>query len=139
MRTARFVFLIFACAAWLFGASNADQSRGQSPRKPERSVLVKRGGPVIRKQLPNGRPPSAAVRKPRQGVDGSLPAARNGLFENAPTGRTRPVRPPSPVRAAAAPLSKMRHRSPNPPVITGSVTLSRNTSGIDGTQVHRRL
>jgi hypothetical protein len=139
MKTARFVFLMLASAAWLFGASYADQSRGQPLRKPERSGRVKLANPVLRKPLPSARRPSAAVRKFRQYADGSFPATRNGPIQIAPTGRTRPGRPPSPVRAAAAPPSKIRHRSPNPAVITGSVSLSRNTGGIDGAQVHRRL
>jgi hypothetical protein len=139
MKTARFVFLIFACVAWLFGASSADQSHGQSPRKSERSVPVKPTKLTIHKKLPNGHRPFAAVRNPRQGYDGSFPATRNGLIGNAPTGRTRAARPPNPVGAAAAQLSKMRHRSPNPAVITGSANFSRNTGAIDGTQVHRRL
>jgi hypothetical protein len=148
MKTARFVFLMNACVALLCRTGYADRAagdekqyhgRGQPPRKAERSQLGEPAKPTIRKQLPNGRRPFAAVRNPRQGFDGSFPAARNGLIENAPTGGTRPVRPPGPVRAAALPLSKMRHRSPNPPVITGSANLSRNTGAIDGTQLHRRL
>jgi hypothetical protein len=41
--------------------------------------------------------------------------------------------------APAPPLSNMRHRSPNPAVIAGSVDVGkRNAGALDGKQVHRR-
>jgi hypothetical protein len=146
MKTARLVFPMFACAASLFGASYADPSRGPL-RKPEHTGLVKPAKPAIRKPSANGRHPSleaaqraAAMGKPRQGVEGSIPATRNGTIPNELTGRSRPARQPGTVRAAMSPLSSLRHRSPNPAVITGSANFrNRSSGGIDGTQVHRRL
>jgi hypothetical protein len=123
MMTARFVFLIFAGVVWPSGASYADKS--QALREPEHSGLVKPAKATIRRPLFTVPRPSAAVRKPHQAAGESA--------------RSRPVHSPSPIRAVAAPLSKLRHRSPNPPVVTGSANLSRNTGVLDGTQVHRRL
>ena len=145
----RFVFEMFACVALLCGTGYTDRTAsaeprdqsGHAPASPQRS---RRGGPV-RSNLPKPLPrrqthfPSEGAMNPRRGPDGSSPAAKGALIQNPTAGRRPPVRLPGPIGAAEPPLSKVRHRSPNPPVVAGSAELSkRSTGAIDGIQVHRK-
>jgi len=135
-----FVALI-PCAGYADEAGSPEQRDQNAGPVPSNAPRSGRKAPVKskpRKQLPKPpahRPPARAM-NPRRGSRGSSPTARSPVIQNPIAGRSRPVRPPS---AAAPLLSNMRHRSPNPAVISGTANLSkRNTGSIDGRQVHRR-
>jgi hypothetical protein len=135
------LIVLFACVVLIPGAGYADEKRDQSnehpPLKPPRSghkalAEVKRPKPLA---TPAARLPPAIARNPRRGSVGSFSTVRAARIQNPIAGRSRP-RPPS---TAPPSLSNVRHRSPNPAVISGTENLStRSTGAIDGRQVHRR-
>ena len=135
------LIVLFACATLIPGAGYADEKRDQSnehrPLKAPRSGHKALAEVKPHKQLakPAAHLPSATARNPRWGSVGSFPTVKGAAIQNPIAGRSRP-RPPS---AAAPLLSNVRHRSPNPAVISGTANLStRNAGAIDGRQVHRR-
>lgn len=146
----KFVFVTLACVGLICATGYAagaaldqqqDRSGGHAPAKPQR---VRRGVPPrsnLPKPLPRRQMPlvSAGAMNPRRRPDGSSPLAAGVLVQNPTAGRYPPVWSPGRVGAAAPPLSYVRHRSPNPAVITGSADLrKRNAGAIDGKQVYRR-
>jgi hypothetical protein len=140
MKTAGIVVL-FACVVLIPGAGYADGQRDQSSEhaalKPPRAGHKALAAVKPPKQLakPAAHLPSAIARNPRRGSVGSFSTVRSATIQNPIAGGSRP-RPPS---AAAPLLRNVRHRSPNPAVISGTANLSmRNTGAIDGRQVHRR-
>jgi len=126
MKTAGLIVL-FACVVLIPGAGYADEKRDQGnehpPLKPPPSghkalAEVKRPKPLAK---PAARLPSAIARNPRRGSAGSFSTIRGARIQNQIAGRSRP-RPPS---AAAPLLSNVRHRSPNPAVMSGTANLSQ--------------
>lgn len=129
MKTARLMFLIFACGASLCRAGSTDKTAGNEHRRPS-GVHVQK--PHLSRRESQAKPGAS------KGI--SNPAAKRPSIANAPPMRLRPVRSTRAVGAAVAPLSNARHHSPNPAVIAGSARLSnRNTGALDGSRVHRRL
>jgi hypothetical protein len=98
------------------------------------------------KQLPNGRTRSiagnaASLHQPGSGKSGA--AAKVGLIQNETASNAMPVGPPGTVRPTAVTLNpsfnNVRHRGPNPAVVSGSAnSASRNTGAINGTRMHRK-
>ena len=141
---ARFMIVMLAGAAWLGGAADrpasdsAVEQTGNARVGPARS---RRGGPV-RPSLPkrparrSPRIPSEGATNPIQGSGAPAPAARGSLIPNPAAGRAAPGRSQGSIGGAAAPLSNMRHRSPNPAVVAGSA--KQNAGAIGGNQVHQR-
>jgi hypothetical protein len=128
--------VLLACLALIPGAGYADEQRsgGQVPAQSGRKAAAKA---KPSKQLPKPAPhaPSAIATNRGRGSAGSHPTARGAAIQNPIAGRIR-TRPPS---APPPLLSNLRHRSPNPAVITGTPDFSkRNPGAIDGRQVHRR-
>ncbi len=150
MKTARLIFLLFACGALICGADYRDRTasddqreqRGshtsQKPHRPNAKAPVEsKSG----KQLPKRQAHLARARamNPRGGSDRSSLTAKGSLTQNPTDGKYRLVHSRSSVRAAAPLRSNVRHRSPNPAVIAGSASLgNRNSGAIDGRQVPRR-
>lgn len=141
MKTAPFLLALWACLGLIPCAGYADEQREQSNEhpllKPPRSGHKALEEVKPHKQLakPAAHLPSAIARNPRRGSVGSFSTVRGATIQSRIAGKSRP-RPPS---AAAPLLSNVRHRSPNPAVISGTANLSmRNTGAIDGRQVHRR-
>ena len=140
MKAAGLIVLV-ACVVLIPGAGYADEKPDQSNQHPP----LKRPGsgrkavaevkPHKQFAKPAAHLPSAIARNPRRGSVGSFPTVKGAAIQNPNAGRSRP-RPPS---APAPLLSNLRHRSPNPAVISGTANLStRNTGAIDGRQMHRR-
>jgi hypothetical protein len=82
---------------------------------------------------PRGRPNLTAARRPK-----TLPSRGNRAVSGpAISRRHRPG--PDRFRGVSASLGDVRHRSPNPAVVAGSVGAhGRNTGTIDGTRMNRR-
>jgi hypothetical protein len=146
---AHFMFAVLVSAALLRGVGDGDRAAtdkrpaqtGHGSATPQMSGRV---GPA-RAKLPSPVPkrpthvPSAGATGPLRSPDGPSPAAMGGLTRDPMAGRRSTVRLPGPVKAAAPPLSNVRHRSPNPAVIGGVADLGkRNTGAINGRQVPRR-
>ena len=84
----------------------------------------------LRGNVMNPRPPGWAS---------SGSAARSGLVANPAGHHASPVRMASAVRPPAPSLSTVRHRSPNPAVVSGVTNLhGRNSAAINGTGMNRR-
>lgn len=118
MKTAHFGFMMFACVALLCQAGYAEKAPAGAPGKPRQLRRERQPKPVLKSVLKRA---SATIQKPS-------------------AVRSRPIRPKRAARTALPRLSDVRHRGPNPAVISGSVSLrNRNTGVIDGTKVHRRV
>jgi hypothetical protein len=87
---------------------------------------------------------AASLRQPALARSGG--AAKGGLMQNETTNRGLPVRLTS-VRPSVASLGSslnplpdnVRHRGPNPAVVSGAANSgNRNTGAINGTGMHRR-
>jgi hypothetical protein len=143
-----FLLLTVSYAGFLPATSYASSPRQASDRNHPR---IRAGLTAANrsKQLPTGqkRPlarNAASLRQPALAKSGG--AAKGGLIENETNNRALPVRPTS-VRPSVASLnpslnplpSNMRHREPNPAVVSGSLN-SRysNTGVINGTGMHRK-
>jgi hypothetical protein len=139
-----FLFVMLASASLLCGADDGDRTASDKrpdqtdhgPAKPQRSG---HGGPT-RANLPKPFPKrqthatSAGAISPLRSPNGPSPVANGALIQNPVAGRA-----PLFGRQAPSPLSNLRHRSPNPAVVSGSVDLRRrNTGAISGNQVPRR-
>jgi hypothetical protein len=73
------------------------------------------------------------------GSDKSGGVAKGGLIQHQTLNNALAVRTPSVVRPTVPALNNVRHRSPNPAVVAGSVNSdSRNTGAINGTRMNRR-
>lgn len=150
MTTARFACVALVCAAALCAASSPDRTapyvhRGPHGARASREPLgIRREGPV-RLNLPKpaandlARSAPAANRLVPRGPGGSFPGARGVSNQRLVSGKHPAVPAPGPTRTVAPPLSNVRHRGVNPPVITGSADPGRrNAAAIDGRQVARR-
>ena len=121
-------------------ASHEQRDHGRASdmnHPPSRTSLTKANRP---QQLPNSRQrsrPGNALHQP--GPDKSAGAAKGGLIRNEAVNIALAVRTPSVVRPTVPALNNVRHRSPNPAVVAGSVNSdSRNTGAINGTRMNRR-
>ncbi len=96
-------------------------------RKPlVQPVVNTRPRPALR----NARTPGP-IRSDRIGVAGKSAAGSSQSL-----GGAQHVRVSSTARPLAAPANMVRHRSPNPAVVTGRVSsVGRNTGGIDGSRI----
>ena len=145
-----FMFVMLACVGLLCATGHAgltaldqqqDRSGGLARPNAQRSRRGVPAGSNLPKPLPRRQThaASAGAMNPRRHPNGSSPLAAGVIVQNPTAGRYPHVRSPGPVRAAAPPLSSVRHRSPNPAVIGGSTDLGKRNSGaIDGKQAHRR-
>jgi hypothetical protein len=146
-------FLTMSCAALMQATSyptpsqptsavrSANASGKNHPRN--RASLT----PATRlKSIPYSRKrsmPGNAINSHRPDSDKSGGAANGGLVRNEPVNNALPVRPTSAVRAPVASLNPslntVRHRGPNPAVVSGSAnSLSRTTGAINGTRMNRK-
>jgi hypothetical protein len=87
--------------------------------------------------------PENAMNLRQPGSDNFGGTAKGELVRNKPVNNALPVRPTSAVRAPVTSLNPslntVRHRGPNPAVVTGSANSSRrNTGVINGTVMNRR-
>jgi hypothetical protein len=146
-------FLTMACAASMQGTSyatplqpasavrSANASGKNHPRNRASVTPANRS-----KRLPYSRKrsmPENAMNSHQPGSDKSGGAAKGGLVRNEPVNNALPVRPTSAVRAPVTSLNPslncVRHRGPNPAVVTGSANSNRRNAGaINGTLMHRR-
>jgi hypothetical protein len=139
MKSARLQLALFACLALIPGAGYADEQRigGPVPSKPPQSghKAAAKAKPLKPLPRPAPHPPSAIATNRGRASAGSFPTPKGAAIQPPIAGKSR-TRPPS---AAAPLLSDIRHRSPNPAVITGAPDFSkRNPGAIDGRQMHRR-
>jgi hypothetical protein len=96
------------------------------------------------KQLSTGykRPPGNAtnLHQPGSGKAGGL--ATGGLIQNGAVKNAQHVRPTAVVRPNVASLNpslnNVRHHGPNPAVVGGPASNSRNTASLNGTGMHRK-
>jgi len=125
------------------GGKVSDEQRGHGrasgpTHAPSHASLTKVNHP---RQLPNGRQhplPGNAFHQPGSYQSGG--AAKSGLIQNVPVQNALAARTSSVVRHAAPLLNNVRHRSPNPAVVGGSVnSVRRNTAVINGTRMNRRM
>ena len=95
------------------------------------------------KQVPNSRVGSVAgnARKSRQlGSDKSSDSARGGLVQGKTSNKGALVRTSNAVQRATPLPSSVRHRSPNPAVVSGSLTSrSAHTGTIDGSRMSHKM
>jgi hypothetical protein len=124
-------------------ASDEQQDHGRASdtnHPPSGASLIKANHP---KQLLNSRQrstPGNAINLHQPGSDKSGGAAKGGLIQNETVHNALPVRTPSVIRPTVPSLNNVRHRSPNPAVVAGSVNSDRrNTGVIDGTRMNRKL
>ena len=122
-------------------ASHEQRDHGRASdtnHPPSRASLTKANRP---KQLPNSLQrslPGNALHQPRPDKSGG--AAKSGFIRNETVNIASAVRTPSVVRPTVPSLSNVRHRSPNPAVVAGSVNSgSRNTGAINGTRMKREF
>lgn len=108
-------------------------------RPPSQAGVPKASGPS---QPPKGHERSTsgdAMNLHQPGPDKSVGAAKGGLLQNEAGNNPLRVRPSSVVRPAAPSLDNVRHRSPNPAVVSGSANATtRNTGAINGALVKRK-
>ncbi len=128
--------------ASLTGASRANGPDGQLPSHRVSTPNMERGhatAPIHSTQNARLRPqlgPGAGanfrpVRSDRIAVAGKSAAGSSQSLRGA-----QHVRVSSTARPVAAPANMVRHRSPNPAVVTGRVSsVGRNTGGIDGSRI----
>jgi len=122
-----------------------DSNEGRNPHHAlERNLArghaslnqTKRPTPVPSNRVRSGSATAINLRQPgsvRSGAEGK------GLIQNETLKGIVPVRPPSAVRPASAARSNVRHRSPNPAIITGLVnSKTGNTGAINGSRMDRR-
>ena len=104
---------------------------------PSRASLTKANRPKV---LPNSRQRSIsgnALHQPGSNKSGGV--AKSGFIRNETVHNALPVRTPSGVRPTAPLPNNVRHRSPNPGVVSGSADFhSRNTGAINGTRMNRK-
>jgi hypothetical protein len=73
------------------------------------------------------------------GSDKSGGAAKSGFIQNETVNNALAARTPSVVRPTVPSLNNVRHRSPNPAVVSGSLTShSSSTGAINGTRMKRK-
>jgi hypothetical protein len=118
-----------------FSAASVRQERGQSaPASPKVNPP---------KQVLNSRKGSLAgnARSLRQlGSDKPRDAAIGALIHGKTVNHGALVRAPNVIRSATPTLSDVRHRSPNPAVVSGSLTShGANTGTIDGTRMNHKM
>jgi hypothetical protein len=135
------LIVLFTCVILIPGGGDADEKRDQinehpplnTPRSGHKALAEAKPPKQLAK--PASHLPSAIARNPGRGSAGSFSTVKGAAIQNPMAGRSRP-RPPN---AAAPLLSSVRHRSPNPAVISGTANLiTKNTGAIDGRQMHRR-
>lgn len=92
--------------------------------------------------LPNRRERSAAEdskNSHRPGSDKSGGAAKNGFTRNETVNHASSNRAPSAARPSVPSLGDVRHRGPNPAIISGAGSShTRNTAALDGTHMNRK-
>jgi len=135
------LIVLFSCVSLIPGGGYAVEKRDQSnehpplnaPRSGHKALAEAR--PPKQPAKPASHLPSIIARNPQRSSAGTSSTVKGAAIQNPIAGRSRP-RPPS---AAAPLLNNVRHRSPNPAVISGTANPStRNTGAIDGRQIHRR-
>lgn len=93
-------------------------------------------------EITNRREPSAAEdfkNSHRPGLDKSGGAAKSGLTRNETVNHASSNRASSAVRPSVPSLGNVRHRGPNPAIISGTGSSNtRNTAALDGTHMNRR-
>jgi hypothetical protein len=121
-------------------ASDEQRNHGRASdpnHPPSRAPLIKVNRP---KQLPNSRQrslPGNALHQPGSNKSGG--AAKGGLIQNETVNNALAVRTPSVVRPTVLSPNNVRHRSPNPAVVSGSPNShSSNTGSINGTRMSRK-
>jgi hypothetical protein len=90
-------------------------------------------------QLPNNRQRSIAGNPPNVHKPGSNRSATTARSVFGAVNNALPVRTLNVVRPSAPSFNNVRHRSPNPAVVSGSTDFhSRNTGAINGTRMNRK-
>jgi hypothetical protein len=93
-------------------------------------------------ELPNRRQRSAAEDSKnfhRPGSDKSGGAAINGFTRNETVNHASSNRAPSAAQASVPSLGNVRHRGPNPAIISGAASSNtRKTAALDGTHMNRK-
>ena len=94
-----------------------------------------------RKPLPGTRSTLGNVMNVHQrGSAKSTGGAKSGFIRNEAVNNALAVRPPNVVRPTAPSFITVRHRNPNPAVVSGSLTShGANTGTIDGTRMNRKM
>jgi hypothetical protein len=84
--------------------------------------------------------PSRNAANPRQpGSDKSSGAAKGGFIRGERVNSAMSPGPPNVIRPSVPSLNNVRHRGPNPAVVSGSLKSDdRNTGTINGTRAHRK-
>jgi hypothetical protein len=135
MKTTYLLFLTMTLAALAPGQVPSQASVTNHP--PSRPSLTKANRP---KPLANSRQrpmPGNVLHQPGSNKSGG--ATSRGLIRNETLRNAVPVRTSSVAQTTVPPKNNVRHRSPNPAVVTGSVNSNRSNSGaIDGTRVSRK-
>ena len=134
----RFIFMMFACAALLCGADDAN--RAASDKRPDqpgrgtgRPQRASRRGPA-KPNLPKPTPKRQMHSVTKGPLDPRVPRAPSPAAKSAVS-----PNPTARMRTLEGPLSGLRHRSPNPAVVAGPADAAkRNAGAIGGSQVHRR-
>lgn len=150
MKTPRFAFIVFACIGSMFRAAYADkttadnkkyQGTGHAAAKVQKAHPEGRAKANVPKPIPKRQAhlASPAPMNRSRSSSASFSAEKGAAIQSATAKRSRPVRQSVPARASVPLLSNVRHHSPNPAIIAGSIDGSkRNTVGIDARQVHRQ-
>jgi hypothetical protein len=74
------------------------------------------------------------------GSDKSSGGAKSGFIRNGTANNALAVRPANVLRPTAPSFNNVRHRNPNPAVVSGSLTShGANTGMIDGTRMNHKM
>jgi len=118
-----------------FSPAGAGRVRGHSALtslkvNPQKQVSNSRRGPLAGD--------ARSLRQP--GSDKPRDAAIGGLIHGQTVNNGALVRAPNVVRSATPTLSSVRHRSPNPAVVSGSLpSHGARTGTIDGTRMNHKM
>jgi hypothetical protein len=84
--------------------------------------------------------PGEGTKLRQPGPNHSGGAARGGLIQDKAANNITAFRAPSVVRRTAPSVNNVRHHSPNPAVVSGSLTShGANTGTIDGTRMNHKM
>jgi hypothetical protein len=149
MKVAGLLSLTLACATLLpatgYAAPSQQTAAARAAKTTDDHRQDARRRPASDWYRPRGRPNPTAARRPK-----ALPNRGNRAVSGHAIARRHRPGPdgfrgasaaglPGIGRPAAASLGDVRHRSPNPAVVGGSVGAhGRNTGTIDGTRMNRR-
>jgi hypothetical protein len=133
---------LVACPLWGGGvpqpaSSPADAGRARGHSGPASPKANRPKQPLNSPQ--RSRPgESARLHQPSPSHSGG--AARGGLIQGKAVNNITAFRAPSAVRRTAPSVNNVRHHSPNPAVVSGSLTShGANTGAIDGTRMNHKM